>query len=216
MARALFKSWFVDFEPVRAKMEGRWRRGESLPGLPAEHYDLFPDRLVDSELGEIPEGWEVRALLGDVTTLNPESWSKANAPRKVEHVDLAHTKLGVIESTKRYNWKESPSRAKRILRPGDTLVGTVRPGNGSYALIDEDGLTGQHWLCRAPPNAADFQRTRLSCQHNQRKPREAISPRRWCRISGSSSRSCRGDQRRTAQQPKWDSRTILRIHGSNR
>ena len=51
MARALFKSWFVDFEPVRAKMEGRWRRGESLPGLPAEHYHLFPDRLVDSELG---------------------------------------------------------------------------------------------------------------------------------------------------------------------
>ena len=62
MARALFKSWFVDFEPVRAKMEGRWRRGESLPGLPADLYDLFPDRLVDSELGEIPEGWEVKAL----------------------------------------------------------------------------------------------------------------------------------------------------------
>ena len=59
MARALFKSWFVDFDPVRAKMEGRWRRGESLPGLPADLYDLFPDRLVDSELGEIPEGWEV-------------------------------------------------------------------------------------------------------------------------------------------------------------
>ena len=56
MARALFKSWFVDFEPVRAKMEGRWRRGESLPGLPAEHYDLFPDRLVDSELGDDPGG----------------------------------------------------------------------------------------------------------------------------------------------------------------
>ena len=52
MARALFKSWFVDFDPVRAKMEGRWRRGESLPGLPADHYDLFPDRLVPSELGE--------------------------------------------------------------------------------------------------------------------------------------------------------------------
>ncbi len=62
MARALFKSWFVDFEPVRAKMEGRWRRGESLPGLPAEHYDLFPDRLVDSGLGEIPEGWEVKTM----------------------------------------------------------------------------------------------------------------------------------------------------------
>ena len=70
MARALFKSWFVDFDPVRAKMEGRWRRGQSLPGLPAEHYDLFPDRLMDSELGVIPEGWNVKAL-GEVVELNP-------------------------------------------------------------------------------------------------------------------------------------------------
>ena len=62
MARALFKAWFVDFEPVRAKLEGRWQRGQSLPGLPAELYDLFPDRLVDYELGEIPEGWEVKSL----------------------------------------------------------------------------------------------------------------------------------------------------------
>lgn len=38
MARALFKSWFVDFEPVRAKMEGRWKPGQSLPGLPAHLY----------------------------------------------------------------------------------------------------------------------------------------------------------------------------------
>lgn len=43
-------------------MEGRWQRGQSLPGLPAHLYDLFPDRLVDSELGEIPEGWEVKSL----------------------------------------------------------------------------------------------------------------------------------------------------------
>ena len=62
MARALFKSWFVDFEPVRAKMEGRWRRGQSLPGMPAELYDLFPEGMVSSELGEIPDGWEVKAL----------------------------------------------------------------------------------------------------------------------------------------------------------
>ena len=59
MARALFKAWFVDFEPVRAKLEGRWQRGQSLPGLPAHLYDLFPDRLVESELGEIPEGWVI-------------------------------------------------------------------------------------------------------------------------------------------------------------
>jgi type I restriction enzyme S subunit len=68
MARALFKAWFVDFEPVRAKMEGRWRRGQSLPGLPAHLYDLFPDRLVDSELGEIPEGWKI-GTLGDLVEL---------------------------------------------------------------------------------------------------------------------------------------------------
>ena len=56
MARALFKSWFIDFDPVRAKMAGR------NPGLPQHLADLFPDRLVDSELGPIPEGWEVKAL----------------------------------------------------------------------------------------------------------------------------------------------------------
>ena len=62
MARALFKSWFVDFDPVVAKMEGRWKQGESLPGMPADLWELFPDKLVDSELGEIPEGWEVAPL----------------------------------------------------------------------------------------------------------------------------------------------------------
>ena len=56
IARALFKSWFVDFDPVRAKMEGRDT------GLPQEIAELFPDRLVDSEMGEIPEGWEVTSL----------------------------------------------------------------------------------------------------------------------------------------------------------
>ena len=60
IACALFKSWFIDFDPVRAKMEGRWYRGKSLPGLPAHLYDIFPSRLVNSELGEIPEGWKVR------------------------------------------------------------------------------------------------------------------------------------------------------------
>ena len=62
LAWALFKSWFVHFEPVRAKMEGRWRRGESLPGMPADLYELFPERLVASEVGDVPEGWEVKAL----------------------------------------------------------------------------------------------------------------------------------------------------------
>jgi type I restriction enzyme S subunit len=61
MARALFKSWFVDFDPVRAKAEGRD------PGLPKHLADPFPDRLVDSELGEIPRGWDLKTL-GDVVS----------------------------------------------------------------------------------------------------------------------------------------------------
>ena len=68
IARALFKSWFVDFDPVRAKMNGRWHPNESFPGLPAHLYDLFPDKMIDSELGEMPEGWEVQTL-GDVADI---------------------------------------------------------------------------------------------------------------------------------------------------
>ena len=56
MASAIFQDWFVDFGPVRAKLEGQE------PYLPSELWDLFPDELVDSELGEIPEGWEVGEL----------------------------------------------------------------------------------------------------------------------------------------------------------
>jgi type I restriction enzyme, S subunit len=56
MARALFKSWFVDFDPVRARSAGRD------PGIPKPLADLFPPRLVDSELGEIPEGWGVQRV----------------------------------------------------------------------------------------------------------------------------------------------------------
>ena len=60
MARALFRSWFVDFDPVRAKLEGRDT------GLPKAIADLFPDRLVDSELGEIPESWDVSEIGSEV------------------------------------------------------------------------------------------------------------------------------------------------------
>ncbi len=88
MARALFKSWFVDFDPVRAKMDGRWRKGQSLPGLPVHLWDLFPDKLVDSELGKIPEGWRVCSI-GDFAlvtsgkrpdSLFNKSCERANVP----------------------------------------------------------------------------------------------------------------------------------------
>ena len=71
MARAIFQDWFVDFGPVRAKLAGRE------PYLPPELWDLFPDRLGDSELGEIPEGWDVEAL-GEVVELAYGKALKAN------------------------------------------------------------------------------------------------------------------------------------------
>ncbi len=135
MARALFKSWFVDFDPVRAKMEGRD------PGLPKEIADLFPSRLVASELGEIPEGWKVGSA-EDVSVLNPESWTTKSRPGVVRYLDLASAKWGRFDAALELAGEEIPSRAQRVLRSGDSIIGTVRPGNGSYGLISEDGLTG--------------------------------------------------------------------------
>jgi len=135
MARSLFKSWFVDFDPVRAKAEGRD------PGLPQPLAGLFPDSFEDSDLGEIPKGWET-GNLADLSTLNPESWSKATRPTLINYVDLSNTKWGRIESVTTYAQEDAPSRAQRVLQSRDTIVGTVRPGNGSYVLVSDDGLTG--------------------------------------------------------------------------
>jgi type I restriction enzyme S subunit len=66
IARAIFKSWFVDFDPVRAKASGE--QSESICrrlGLTPDLLALFPDRFKDSELGEIPEGWQI-GIFGDV------------------------------------------------------------------------------------------------------------------------------------------------------
>ncbi|MCC6302177.1 MAG: restriction endonuclease subunit S [Gammaproteobacteria bacterium] len=71
MARVLFKSWFVDFDPVRAKAEGRD------PGLPKPLADLFPDSFEDSDLGEIPKGWELRPL-GKLADVN---WGDTNTTK---------------------------------------------------------------------------------------------------------------------------------------
>ncbi|MEX0828000.1 MAG: restriction endonuclease subunit S [Woeseia sp.] len=149
MARALFKSWFVDFDPVRAKIEGRE------PGLPKQIADLFPARLVDSELGEIPEGWKV-ATLADLSALNPEVWTKQTRPPEINYVDLSNTKWGRIEAVTVHAAADAPSRARRLLRPRDTIVGTVRPGNGSYALISESGLTGSTGFAVLRPRTPQY------------------------------------------------------------
>jgi len=128
MARALFKSWFVDFLPVRAKMEGRWQRGQSLPGLPAHLYDLFPDRLVDSELGEIPEGWRV-ARLGDALA-ELVSGGRPKGGAAVEGVPSigAENVIGLGKydfSKEKYvprEFFEELQRKGAAVRPGDVLL----------------------------------------------------------------------------------------------
>ena len=93
MARALFKSWFVDFDPVRAKAEGRD------PGLPKPLADLFPDSFEDSELGEIPKGWRV-ASLPDVFEVNPtrplRKGDIAAIPRHGQHAHPGYTHVAVM------------------------------------------------------------------------------------------------------------------------
>jgi type I restriction enzyme S subunit len=140
MARAIFKSWFIDFDPVRAKAEGRWQRGQSLPGLPAHLYDLFPDRLVDSELGEIPEGWEI-VTLQELIEANPSrSLRKGDMAPYLDMANMptrGHVPAEVIE--------RAYSSGTRFIN-GDTLVARITPclENGKTAFVDflGDGQVG--------------------------------------------------------------------------
>ena len=119
IARALFKSWFVDFDPVRAKMAGRDT------GLPPHIAALFPDRLVDSELGEIPEGWEVK-VLGEVA-------SQRRSVVKPEEIDAESPYIGLEHMPKRCialtQWSNADGLAssKFKFEQGDILFGKLRP-----------------------------------------------------------------------------------------
>jgi len=159
MARALFKSWFVDFDPVRAKMEGRWRKGESLPGLPAHLYDLFPDRLVDSELGEIPEGWKVMPLPAAI---------EVNPIRRLRKGDIAPYLDMANMPTKGHTPEvtvDRPFGSGMRFTNGDTLVARITPclENGKTAFVDflAEGQVGwgstEYIVLRPkPPLPAEF------------------------------------------------------------
>ncbi len=129
IAQALFKSWFVDFDPVHAKQQGR-----APEGLDEATAALFPDSFEESEFGLVPKGWRV-GVLSELAALNPESWSAKNHPSTVAYIDLANTKDNEIGEVVNFAFDAAPSRARRALKHGDTIVGTVRPGNRSFALI---------------------------------------------------------------------------------
>jgi len=147
---------------LKQEIAARTQTGDPLPasvgqagGLPNEIIDLFPSRLVDSELGKIPEGWEV-GTLADMSALNPEVWSEKTRPSEINYVDLSGAKWGRIESVVVHQKADAPSRAQRVLRPGDTIVGTVRPGNGSYAFIGEAELTGSTGFAVLRPTRSEY------------------------------------------------------------
>lgn len=118
MARALFKSWFVDFDPVRAKMEGRD------PGLPRDIADLFPDRMVESELGEIPEGWGVGSL-ADVTELLRDNENPQDDPDTMfRHFSIPAFDNGQWPTSER---GEVIKSQKARVPPGTVLVSKLNP-----------------------------------------------------------------------------------------
>ena len=141
MARALFKSWFVDFDPVRAKMDGRWRRGQSLLGMPAELFDLFPDGMVSSELGEIPAGWEIGALNdviellsgGTPKTAVAEYWN-GDIPWYTAKDAPAPSDVFVLDTEKKITMEGVENSATRILPEGTTVI-TARGTVGKIAFL---------------------------------------------------------------------------------
>ena len=134
MARALFRSWFVDFDPVRAKAEGR------PSGLPPDLDALFPASFEESELGEIPAGWEVRAL-GDVIDVNPK--------RTIKRGDVAtHVEMAALPISGPHvaAWTQRAFTSGSRFTLGDTLLARITPSleNGKTAFVDflHPGETG--------------------------------------------------------------------------
>jgi type I restriction enzyme S subunit len=126
MARALFKSWFVDFDPVRAKAE------ERDTGLPREIADLFPDSFEESGLGEIPRGWSVVSL-PEAIEVNP---TRSLAGVKIApYLDMASMPTCGHRPDR---WIERTVGSGMKFINGDTLLARITPclENGKTAFVD--------------------------------------------------------------------------------
>ena len=144
MARALFKSWFVDFDPVRAKMEGRDT------GLPKPIANLFPDRLMDSILGETPEGWAIESLAEHFEAVKGVSYKGSGlGDDGVPLHNLNSIREGggyKYEGIKYYSGEYSD---RHSVRPGDVIVANTEQGHdrrliGYAALVTR--VFGSHGI----------------------------------------------------------------------
>ena len=115
MAKALFKSWFVDFDPVRAKAEGR------PTGLPAEISDLFPDSFEDSELGEIPSGWRIDSIYSVASVVYGAPFSSSLFNGDGSGIPVARIRDLPGESPGVYTTEVHPKGT--LILPGDIVVG---------------------------------------------------------------------------------------------
>ena len=151
MARAIFQDWFVDFGPVRAKLDGRE------PYLPPDLWSLFPDRLVDSELGEIPEGWRVRSVedvasvVGGSTpsTKVPEYWNGGincwATPK-----DLSGLSVPVLLDTERKITESGLGRISSGLLPTGTVLLSSRAPIGYFAINEIPTAVNQGFIAMSP------------------------------------------------------------------
>ena len=120
IAKGLFKSWFIDFDPVKAKSEGR------STGLPNKISDLFPDSFEDSELGEIPRGWEIRPLRNLIDFQNGYAFKSNNwKDSGIPVVKIGSVKPGIVDlSNVSYVDEEIANSCEEFrLSPGDILIG---------------------------------------------------------------------------------------------
>ncbi len=131
MARALFQSWFVDFDPVRAKLDGR-----PPAALDPAAAALFPEHLEDSKLGHIPEGWRA-CTLGDIAKNVSITFDFKRTP-EVVFINTGDVLEGDFLNSKRSPHAGLPGQAKKSIRPDDILFSEIRPANKRYAYVDFD------------------------------------------------------------------------------
>ena len=128
MARALFQSWFVEFDPVRAKLDGR-----PPAALDPATAALFPEHFAHGEHDMLPVGWRLAAI-EEVCAINAWTLGKNDDLESLEYVEISEVSRGNIANIATYPRGQEPSRARRRLRHGDTILSTVRPDRGSYFL----------------------------------------------------------------------------------